>query len=206
MPAPGASAYLPGSQAVHSDMCVCPCVLYPALHCSHFDSSLLPRTLEYLPTPQPEQFELNIIPTCSEYVPALQRVQTPSPTLSLYVSATHSVQFPAASRVYPALHRQSFAAVLAAVRVTALEGHVLHSVSAIPATSKYLPTAQSWHTPVFENLPASQSSQAVGVVAPVVSDALPARQIVQLDSASAPVPSKYFPTPHSLHDDDFVSF
>jgi hypothetical protein len=64
----------------------------------------------------------------------------------------------------------------------------------------------TWQTPVFEYEPASHSTQSDGVTDPRVADAFPASQTVQLDSALAPVPSRYFPTAHGVHDSDFVLF
>ena len=60
--------------------------------------------------------------------------------------------------------------------------------------------------PVLEYEPASQSSQSAGVADPTIADALPASQTVQLDDALAPVPTRYFPAAHGVHDSDFVLF
>ena len=77
-----------------------------------------------------------VAPTATEYVPALQSVQTAAPASTLYFPATHSEHVPPEGPVEPGLQMQSIFSLLAS-DPWEFVGHSLHKFEVAPTSVEY---------------------------------------------------------------------
>jgi len=82
-------------------------------------------------------------PSAREYCPATQLVHTASPVAILYLPATHALQLPSSSRMYPELHVQSSCSPFADAEAEFV-AQAWHTFVIEPA-GEYFPSAQSVH-------------------------------------------------------------